>query len=200
MSLKKIYKKHKKQLVDSLGDDYNFPKLLKKLMKFNLLVDGERYIERFELASTDDIVWDYFEANEVEEDFLEILEEQLIPFSSAEGNNYVFWLLEGKSTEELPIITINTDGFVELVASNLHEFFRLLPSGQTGFGINDPELAPYVDLELLKKFRKWVKEDLKINYAETNEEVEAIKDKAKAHYKIKLDKWLKEHTYNRTSR
>jgi len=199
MSLKTFYKEYEEELTEALGADYNFPKLLKKLMNFDLSIDGEDYIERFELTIPEDVVWDYFEANEVEDDFLEILEENLIPFSIAEENNYVFWLQKGKSIDELPIITINSSGFVELVASNLHDFFKLLPTGQTGFAVNDAELAPYVDLELLKKFRKWMKEDLKIDYAETNEEITQINNKAKELYKNDLDKWLAENGYDQTS-
>lgn len=164
--------------------------LLGKLKSFNEKIGDERYHENFEFRN-DDVLEDFLDANDVEEDDIEKILEGLEEFASADNSGGIFALWKtNHSNDETPIVWFGSEGRQEVIACNVPDFITLLTSGRS-FDMNDDEIN--VDLSVLTLFRNWVKEELSLPILKDNNHRKEIEKKAGDKYQNAFDKWLSEN-------
>jgi hypothetical protein len=90
-----------------------------------------------------------------------------------DGSSYGYWLYEGRSLEDAPIVYLGSEGVGwTVLANSLDEFFSLLAVGEEEIGFAAPMLSEPEDIpENLLVFRRWLQQKWRIikpNYPAVN--------------------------------
>ncbi|HET6250635.1 MAG TPA: hypothetical protein VFE47_23305 [Tepidisphaeraceae bacterium] len=101
-----------------------------------------------------------------------------------DGALFGFWMYDGRTLDNAPLVVLNSEGGVSLLANNLKDFFSLLAIGGNEFG-GDFEEADE-PAEGLDHFRKWLKNELNISPAKNP--VRALMKVEQNH--PSLEKWM----------